>query len=58
MKQDSTPEMKVRRITLSDGRYLLFYIFESEDAEHDSAIVSTNEKQLGTSRDGERESRV
>lgn len=36
MLQDVTEEMRVRRITLSDGRYLIFYEFDPTEADTSS----------------------
>ena len=54
VKEDPVSEMKVRRTTLADGRYLIYYSFEPEVPE-DSEIVPLDKKERSTSRDAERE---
>ena len=49
-------EMKVRRIILADGRYLIFYSFERTARDHDKDQVRENENE--SSPETERGSRV
>jgi hypothetical protein len=38
MKEDSDDTMRKRRISLVDGRYLIFYTFDREDASSEANV--------------------
>jgi hypothetical protein len=58
MSVASEDGMEVRRITLADGRYLIFYTFDGEGADNGVENPQRKETQNESSREADRESRV
>jgi hypothetical protein len=58
MKETLNDEMEVRRVTLADGRYLVFYTFDGKDVDHDLEKTRYRETENESSRDVDRGSRV
>jgi hypothetical protein len=58
MNETSNDEMEVRRITLADGRYLVFYTFDARDSDPDVAEARQRETENESSGDVDRTSRV